>query len=333
MRNPEDNRKLKTKGDPKMKKHLHNLIVSVILLMSLALTASAAYPEKIINIIVPFDPGGAVDVTVRFLVEYAEKELGGKIVVQNKPGGGAVIGQTFVAQAAPDGYTLLAMTSSAVTNPMTKETTFTHKSFTPIALYCFDPEVVVVPAKSPYQTFQQLIEAAKKKSLIMGTPGHSTSHHVAGLMLEKATGAKFEYVHNNGAPAQVLQLLGGYTEVGLMAYGECMSQVKEGKLRILAVASEERSEVLPNVPTMRETGIDLVYGAWRGIAAPANLPADILEKLSTAFTKAIANPGFKEKMDKAGYPVLNRDAKGFKEYIEKDAAAVLEIFKELGIVK
>jgi tripartite-type tricarboxylate transporter receptor subunit TctC len=115
-------------------------------LLSVAIgSVSAAYPDRIVNLIVPFDPGGAVDVTCRFLAESVEKALGAKLVIMNKPGGGAVIGQTFVANAAPDGYTLLACTSSVVTNPLTKETTYTHKSFQPIALYCFDPEILVVP--------------------------------------------------------------------------------------------------------------------------------------------------------------------------------------------
>ena len=303
-------------------------------LLSVAIgSVSAAYPDRIVNLIVPFDPGGAVDVTCRFLAESVEKALGAKLVIMNKPGGGAVIGQTFVANAAPDGYTLLACTSSVVTNPLTKETTYTHKSFQPIALYCFDPEILVVPSKSPYKSAGQLIEATKKRALIMGTPGHSTSHHIAGMMLEKQTGAKFEYVHNNGAPQQIMQLLGGYTDVGLMAYGECQSQVKEGKFIVLAVASEERSRDLPDVPTFRELGIDLVYGAWRGIAAPAGLPQPILQHLAAAFQKGIDDPIFRERMAKAGYPVINRGPDGFAEYMNKDATAVTQIFRELGIGK
>jgi tripartite-type tricarboxylate transporter receptor subunit TctC len=153
------------------------------------------------------------------------------------------------------------------------------------------------------------------------------------MMLEKQTGAKFEYVHNNGAPQQIMQLLGGYTDVGLMAYGECQSQVKEGKFTVLAVASEERSRDLPDVPTFRELGIELVYGAWRGIAAPAGLPQPILQHLAAAFQKGIDDPVFRERMAKAGYPVINRGPAGFAEYMNNDAAAVTQIFKELGIGK
>jgi len=312
------------------------IIVVLACLMTMGImigTVSAAYPEHTVNLIVPFNPGGAVDVTCRFLAEAVEKELGAKIVIMNKPGGGAVIGQTFVANSAPDGYTLLAATSSLVTNSLTKDTTYTPQSFQPVAMYCFDPEIMVVSSESKYKTAKELLEASKEDALLLSTPGHSTSHHIAGMMLEKITGAKFEYVHNDGAPQQVMQVLGGYTDVGLMAYGECQNQVKTGEFTVLAVASEERSPDLPDVPTFRELGIDLVYGAWRGIAAPAGLPQPVLDKLADAFEKGINDPVFRERMAKAGYPVLYRSPEGFAEYINKDTEAVAQIFKEIGIEK
>ncbi len=147
--------------------------------------AQSSYPAKPVTIIVPFAAGGAVDTTIRIIVEEAEKALGQKVLVVNKPGAGAAEGQGFVARSKPDGYTLLAITSSVVTNTLTKKVDFTIDSFAPIVLYCFDPEVMLVSSATPFHKLEDLIEAGKKKPVVHSTPGHSTSHHVAALILER----------------------------------------------------------------------------------------------------------------------------------------------------
>lgn len=294
-----------------------------------------SFPEENIKLIVPFSPGGAVDVTCRFLAEVAQEYLNGKnLIVENMPGGGAVVGQNAVAKAKPDGYTLLAFTTSAITNPMTKKTDFTADSFKPIAMYCYDPEVLVVPANSKYDTLEDFIAAAKEKKISLSTPGYSTSHHIAGLILEDKTGVKFDYIHNDGAPMQIAQLLGGHVECALLAFGEAQGQIAEGLIKALAVMDDKRNEDLKDVPTFKEKGIDINFGAFRGIAAPADTPQEVVDALSKAFEGMINDPEFLKNMEKAGYPTVFKGSDDFADYVDqtiKDLSSILsKLNKEEG---
>ena len=179
------------------------LAIAMALALVLSLTASAmaaSFPTKNITIIVPYDAGGGVDITTRTLTDTAGKDyFGGKsLIVENRGGGGAVIGHTYVANSKADGYTLLAYTNAVVNNPQLKEVTYTHQSFKTLGMVCFDPEIVVVPKDSPFQTFQDLIDFAKENNVKAATPGHSTAHHVAAIQLSNEFGGlKFNYIHEN----------------------------------------------------------------------------------------------------------------------------------------
>ncbi|NWF55870.1 MAG: tripartite tricarboxylate transporter substrate binding protein [Syntrophaceae bacterium] len=291
--------------------------------------AQSSYPGKPVNIIVPFAAGGAVDTTIRIIAEEAEKGLGQKILVINKPGAGAAEGQGFVARSKPDGYTLLAMTSSVVTNTLTKKVDFTIDSFAPIVLYCFDPEVMLVSATTPYQKLEDLIEAGKKKPILHSTPGHSTSHHVAALILEKKTGMKFKFIHTKGAGEQVPMVAGGHAECMLAAWGEARSMVEQGKLRVLGVMSDERDPRLPNVPTFKEKKVDLEYGAWRGISGPKGLSQEVMDKLLKVFQEALNSKEVKDKFAKAEYPLMAKGPKDFRSYLSTDYENVKQILSLL----
>ncbi|MGE4298760.1 MAG: tripartite tricarboxylate transporter substrate binding protein [Desulfovibrionaceae bacterium] len=306
-------------------------------LLALAATVMAVgpamakdYPARNIKTIVPFAPGGAVDVTNRFIADTASKYFDGKkIVVENMPGGGAVIGQTYVANAKPDGYTILAYTSSVVNNPITKKTSFTHKSFQPVVMYCFDPEVVVVPATSPFKTLKDLLDEARKRELTVATPGFSTSHHVAALVLEKKAGIKLSYIHNESAAMQIQQLMGGHVEVGFMSSGEASGYFKDGSLRILGIMQKDRNPAFEGVPTFNESGVNIEWGTFRGLAVPAATPKAVVDYLAEAFKKVINDPGFQEAMGKAGYPVVYRGPQEFEAYVEEVAVVMQEILPTL----
>ncbi|HYB19912.1 MAG TPA: tripartite tricarboxylate transporter substrate binding protein [Thermodesulfobacteriota bacterium] len=310
------------------------IILSVITIVSLNEFSDPAYaqtsfPTKPISMIVPFAPGGAVDTTIRIISEEAEKLLGQKILVINKPGAGAAEGQGFVARSKPDGYTLLAITSSVVTNTLTKKVDFSVDSFDPIVLYCFDPEVMFVSSTSPYQTLEELINAARKESVSHATPGHSTSHHVAGLILEKKIGVKFKFVHTKGAGEQVPMVAGGHAKCMLASWGEARSMVEQGRLRVLGVMSQERDPRLPNMPTFKERGYPIEYGAWRGIAGPQKTPPEVLGKLVRVFKGALDKKEVKEKFAKAEYPIMAKGPKDFEAYIRSDYGDVKQILSML----
>ena len=219
-------------------------------------TASTTFPEKNIKIIVPFDAGGGVDITCRVISEAAGKDYfnGHSIIVENMPGGGAIVGQTNVANAKADGYTMLAASAALVTNPIFNETTYKTSDFKAIAMVCFDPQCVVVPKDSPYNTLEEFVEAAKQDSLKMSTPGQSTSPHLAGVQMEQELGVKFDYLHTDSANMQLQQIMGNHSDCALMTAGEAASAVKDGSVKALGVMSEERAETLPDVPTFKEAG-------------------------------------------------------------------------------
>ncbi|WP_243544140.1 tripartite tricarboxylate transporter substrate binding protein [Pseudodesulfovibrio tunisiensis] len=313
-------------------KRLLLVLMLALSLMSLSVAPAMAkdFPARNVKIIVPFAPGGAVDFTCRLIADVAKDYFDGKkVIVQNMPGGGAVIGQTYVAKARPDGYTMLGYTSSVVNNPLTKKTAYTYKSFQPVAMYCFDPEVVVVPAKSEYQTLNDLLEAAKAHKLTVATAGFSTSHHIAALVLEQKSGAKFSFIHNQSAAMQIQQLMGGHVDLGFMSAGEAMGYMKDGSLRVLGIMQKERNAKFPDVPTFNESDVDIQWGTFRGLAVPAKTPAEAVTYLETAMEKVVNDPKFTEAMGKAGYPVVFRGASDFEEYVEGVAKVMQEILPTL----
>ena len=307
---------------------MKRLVTALALVLMMCGAAHAAFPTKDVKVIVPFAPGGGVDVTVRFLSEVAPKYLGGKnLIVENMPGGGAVIGQTAGAKARADGYTLLAYTSSVVSNPMQKKTTYTHKDFQLINMYCFDPEVLVVPKDSPFKTLKDFIEASKKDQISMATPGHSTSHHLAAQLLEKQFGSKFGYVHTSSSAQQMTQILGGHVQCSMMALGEIANYLKDGSLVVLGLMSDGKFPGADNIPRFSSVGMTTEWGAFRGIAAPAKTPKDVVKYLSDAFEKMANDPAFVARMDKAGYPMQVYNAEQFSKYVDEVAKIYGELLK------
>lgn len=286
-------------------------------------TAAAAekttdYPNKPIDLVVPFAAGGNVDLSCRILAQELEKELGQPVNVLNKEGGGAVVGQTYAVTQKPDGYTMLALTSSYVTNVLSGATTYDMDSITPIAEYCFDPELIVASEASGIETIEQFMEVGKEKVLLNSTPGFSTSNHIASLIFTQKTGIEFEYMHTNGSAEQTVQLAGGHAEVGMTTYAGAASLIEQGKIKVLAICADERSDILPDVPTLKESGVDFVYGAYRGLAVPAGTPDEVVQILSDAMAKVMASEEVKTQFDNSGFPITYTDAATFKEFLAND---------------
>lgn len=291
----------------------------------------ADFPTKAVEIVVPFAAGGNVDLSCRIFAPEMEKALGEAVVVQNREGGGATIGQAYVASANPDGYTMLAVTNSFVTNIIFNETPYDIDSIEPIGMFTYDPEIMLVTEGSDITSLDELIEKSKGTPLMHSTPGHTTSHHIAALLFEKATGAQFNYIHTNGSAEQTVQLAGGHAEVGFSTYGGAASLIDQGKIRVLGVASEERLESMPDVPTFKELGYDFLYGAWRGIGVPKGTAQEIKDKLSEAFKSAMESEAVKEQFRNAGFPIMYLDAEGFEQYIRNDYDGINSMKEELQV--
>lgn len=285
------------------------------------------FPEKNIKIIVPYSAGGGVDITTRLFAEAAgKKHFNGKsLVVEDMGGGGAVKGQTFVANAKPDGYTVLAYTSAIVNNPVLKKVSFKTKDFKPLVMVCFDPEILVVPPTSNYKTFEEFVAYAKTHTIKMATPGHSTSHHIAAVRLAKELGLKFEYLHNNSAAVQKQQLMGGHCDAAMMAMGEVTNEVNEGSMIALAVGTDKRTEDLPKVPTFKEKGANLVAGAFRGFAVSAKTPDDVFKVLQKDFEAIATSEEFKKAMKGAKIPYMYKNSSDFQAYVDGEIDGLMKI--------
>jgi len=312
-----------------MKAALILLGILIFLTATQAPAAEKKFPIRFIEIVVPFAPGGAVDNTIRIIGAEAEKTLGQKITVLNKPAGGSVEGQRHVAGAKPDGYTLLAMTSSLVTNILTKQVDYTLDSYDPLVMYAFDPMVFVVYSGLPYKTLAEAIAASKQKPLAASTPGKANSKHIAGMIMEQKTGARFTYVHTKGASEGVPMLAGGHVQAGCWSWAEVKPLVEQGKIRPVAIMAEERDPDLSKVPTFKESGYEIYYGAWRGIGGPKGLPAEVKAALADAFTKALKSPEVKKKFDNAGFPLVYKDSEGFRKYVQADYDYVKQVLATL----
>src|SRR3546814_218769 len=249
-----------------------------------------AWPDRPIELVVGFAPGGGTDITARTLAKFMEEELGQTVTVLNKPGASGAIGLSYVGRAKPDGYTV-AMTNmpGLVSLPIERKPGFTLDSFTYLANLVRDPSAFSVAMDSPYKSMKDLVEKARvnPEQISYGSTGVGTDDHLALVLFEDATGAELNHVPYNGAGPLRNAVLGGHTDVGGMNLGEAMPY--SGKnLRILGQASEKRSPLAPDVPTFKEQGIDLVFASERGLVGPAGMPAEVTERLRGALHK-IAN--------------------------------------------
>lgn len=288
--------------------------------------ASVNFPTDTITIVVPFAAGGNVDLCCRIIAEEMGKVLDTNVVVENKEGGGAIIGQTYALNQKADGYTILALTSSFVTNILSGDTDFGMDDAVAIGQYCFDPEIVVASAQSGITTMEQFMDQAKNGTLTNSTPGFSTSHHIASLILANTYGLNFEYMHTDGAAEQTVQLAGGHAQVGLTTYGGAATLIKEGRIVPLAIADTTRSATLPDVPTMTELGYDFTYGAYRGFAVPVGTPDEVVQVLSDALEQVMSSETVVKSFEDAGFPVAYLSAADFQKMLDDDYQKMSEIY-------
>ena len=272
-------------------------------LLALSAAANAAWPERPIQMIVPFPAGTSPDILARAVAEPLAADLGQPIVIENKPGAGGNIGTRMATQAKPDGYTLLlTINGPMVTAPTLYKTTLGYdplKDLAPITLVGTSPNVLIVPANSTAKTVQEFVAQAKAKpgALNYGTVGPGSSSHLGMAMLEHEAGISLQQIPYTGFPQVITAVLGGDIQAAFMVPGIAMKQVQAGKARALAITSLEASDVLPGIPTMASQGYPGFESiSWDAIFVPAGTPDDIVAKLNTAIHKVIARDDVKQKM-------------------------------------
>ena len=298
-----------------------------------------AYPSRPITMIVPWGAGGGTDATARIIAALLEKDLGQPINVVNRTGGNGVVGHQAIATAPPDGYTIGMITVEISMMHWAGLTTLSPKDFTPIALMNIDPAGVTVKADASYKSLDDLVKAIKAnpgKFKASGTGQGGIWHlALAGMLRDlKVDPASVGWVPSNGAAPAMTDLAAGGIEFVTCSLPESRALIDAGKAGPLAIMATQPSGLYPNVPTLKSaTGSDWTIGAWRGVATPKGLPADMQAKLGASLKKIYDSTEFKEFMTQRGFGMIYADANGFTQFMAKGDEDMGSVMKALGLAK
>ena len=298
--------------------------------------AFAAYPEKPVQLIVPWWAGGRTDVIARMFATSASKYLGQPMVVINKPGGASVIGGDYVAKAKPDGYTLLAVTPGTnIFPPIFSKPPYGPFDFEPIGQLAISTMMIAVNPSKPWKNIQTLIDSARKKpGEISYTCVAQKAPQLTFLRWADKAGLQFKFVPAEDDAKAIWAALGGHVDIVMnSSIASIASQFKSKKLIPLLVFNEKRDPLLPDVPTAKELGYDVVGSPFTGIAGPKGLDKAALGKLKEVFKKVIADPDFEKGMEGIGENIDSVDAEGFYKVWKTDYEESLAISRKMGFVK
>jgi tripartite-type tricarboxylate transporter receptor subunit TctC len=296
----------------------------------------AAYPDRVIKIVVPFAPGGGTDVVARTLAQEMSKELGVSVIIENKPGAGTIIGTQAVANAEPDGYTLLMGTFANAVNPglYSKLPYDQHRDLTAVALVARSFSIVVVNPKSPIKSIADLIAAAKADpdKLSYGTYGTGTSAHLAGELFKHMAKVNLTTVPYKGSAPAITDLIGGQIQVMFTTVASAAALVEAGQLRALAVTSAERSPAFPNLPTVAEAGVPGYDAeAWYGLFTPAKTPPDVIDRLNKAAANAVKAEPFKKLGVNEGLMLVASPPSELDRYFHEEEDRWRKVIQDAGI--
>ena len=325
-----------------MKHHLHSkrnkamaVIAAAMILLGLGTGMASAkdYPTKAIEMVAWASPGGGSDRMCRAFAKAAGDVFGEELYVINKKGGGGAVGMSYVQSRPADGYTLLGVTNNLVFTPLSKpDFKYSYKDFQPIIMWGFDPKVIAVGTSTPYKTIEDLVAAAKKApgKIKFGLFGTGTDDHIISVILGEEAKVKFGYVPFDSGGEQLAAMLGGHVDGMVTEYQEVRSQVEAGKVRILAVATPQRLDSLPDVPTMKEKGWDVVVPKFRGLVVKRGVPDEVKDYLIAKSLAAIQQPVFKDYLKNSMIEAYFLVGQDFEELIGEQQVKFGEILKSLG---
>jgi tripartite-type tricarboxylate transporter receptor subunit TctC len=319
-------------GALKMKR-LTFAIAAILLAAALTPAGAQQYPERPIKMIVPWAAGGDTDNIFRPLAPLLQKQLGQTVVIANVTGASGTVGAREAKAAPADGYTVYAVHDYIHLVHYSGLTDVAYTDFEPICLVAATPSILTASPKTPWKTFQELVADAKARpgQITVGATLSSTSH-IFPASIEKAAGVKFKYVSYEGLAPRMNAILGGHTDLtdaNLTQKGK----VEAGQLKFLAIATEKRDPEIPDVPTLKELGINVVYEVARGLMVPKGTPANVRAKLVEACGKATSEPSFKEAMKLQGTRVAFLDDKQYAAFLGKIDGENKAIMADLGLMK
>lgn len=319
-----------------MHRMLSKLGVALAALLAAGAVAAADFPEKPIQLVVPYGAGGSTDLLARAIAQVAPKYFSQPLVVVNKPGGGAIPGRLEVVRAKADGYTLLFGYGSGedLVVPHQREIPYdVLNDFDAIARMSIHSIVVCASGESPYKTLEDLVKAGKEKgSLTAAVSTKGAAVDIAFQLLGKAAGIKVVTIPGSGGAEAITRLVGGHTDFGGGHPSEVLPHVKAGRLRPLCVALDARDETLPDVPTCKEKGYDVATaGSVKGVAAPKGTPKEVVQALQARLQKIAEDPEFKKIMGDLGQPVNYMGAAEYKAWLKVQSDKYASLIKTLGI--
>lgn len=283
--------------------------------------AQSSWPERPVRLIVPFPPGGSNDIIARFLAEAIRDRHGQPFLIENRSGAGGNIGADLVAKAVPDGHTLLisAPPAFAINEHLYQSMPFSpERDLIPVALIASVPIVLVVPAESPARSLADLIALARREPgrLTFGSSSIGGTNHLAGELLKNLAGIDIVHVPYRGAAPAMTDLIAGRLQLYFDNMPGVLPQVREGRVRALAVAGAERAAALPELPTMAEAGLPgFEASSWFGMAAPAGTPPALIGRINAAVLAALADPLLRERLAGAGAEPGRLDGPGFTRFV------------------
>ena len=297
--------------------------------------AAEKFPSKSLSIIVPWAAGGRTDTLTRMIAPIFEKHLGQPVVVVNKPGAGGYLGFKSVATAKPDGYTLGIAGASFLFLQYVGESKIRWEEFKWFGQVYSTYFTVCVNDQSPWKTIEELLDYARKGSVVLkhGTSGHGGGSHILSEGFAKAAGIKLSQIHYKGDAPSLVALASNETEISCAPIGSVRPLVEAGKIKILAFQSDKRSSLYPNIPTLKERGIDYTAMSFEGLIAPKETPQEIVGVLENALEKTMENPSLAESFKSFDFNVEYKNHKDFTAYIDRQDRKFHEIVKEIGIIK
>jgi putative tricarboxylic transport membrane protein len=317
-----------------------SLVVLAILVLSVVLAGTspaANFPDKPITLVVHAGAGGGSDIFARTMAAANDKEkyLPQPIVVENKPGGSGAISFAYVAGKKGDPYFMLTAVTSFLTTPILRKSQIGYKDFTPLANFAFDEYMLMVKGDSKFKTVKDVIAFAKanpKRATVGGTQLGS-SDSVCAYLLEKVAGIQLNYIVFNSGGEVNAALMGGHIDMAVSNPGEALELAKANKVRLLGVYAEKRLPGAPDVPTLKEQGLDAVYVQNRGLVAPAGIPEDARKTIEGAFQKYMQSDTFKKYVVENMLSEAWMDGPTFGKWLDKEHARYSELLKEMGLLK
>src|SRR5262245_42147363 len=310
------------------------LLVCILLALCAAAAAAQNYPNRAVRVLVGFPPGGGTDIMARVLAPQLSAQLGQPFVVENRPGATTNIASDLVAKSAPDGYTLLFTTSAlAINMSLYKNLTFDAlRDFAPVSVFAESPNLLVAHASAGASVKELLAQAkAKPGAMNYSSAGSGTSQHLAGELFKSRTGAQIVHIPYKGTAASLTAVIAGEVQFSFANVPAILGHVKNGRIRALAVLAPKRSDLMPDVPTMKEAGVEGVeVPVWYALLAPAATPREIVSTLAATTARAARSPDTKQRLVEQGADPIGNTPEEFAKLLREEVVKYAEVVRLSG---